>query len=301
MKKIIYMALMAVLCGCSAPEVQHVFGRFAPDRRDDFAWENEFAAYRMYGPALALIENPSNGVDIFMKNTPAFVIDTFFHYYNAEDRPYHVQHGYGFDGYKVAHTPGMGGLAVVVDSVVYVGGHYDTWEILEQNNDLLRFHLHYDSLLVASDILQEDIIITCESGKVLNKAQIVLSGVSEHEMLLGTGLWLHDSIGELVVEQDWVSYTETAMSDPGAVRLNAKWYGITDLGQTHEAIYLPGAESYGLYDNHVAVLAKPYQLGDTITYYFGGCWSDWTDGEKTIPTAEAWREFVHNEILTIEK
>ena len=33
------------------------FGRFVPERKDDFAWENDFAGYRMYGPALAK-ENP---------------------------------------------------------------------------------------------------------------------------------------------------------------------------------------------------------------------------------------------------
>jgi len=296
MKKMFYMALVVLLSACSTPDVQRVFGRFAPDRKDDFAWENEYAAYRMYGPALALVENPSNGVDIFMKNTPAFVIDTFYYYYNAEQRPYHVQHGYGFDGYKVAHTPGMGGLVAVVDSVVYVGGHYDTWEILEQTNTLLRFRLHYDSLNVAGDILQEDIIITCESGKVLNRAQVVLSGESTHAMELGTGLWLHDSIGDIVTEADRILYTETAMSDPGAVRLNAKWYGYTDLGQTHEAIYMPAAVHNGLYDNHVAVLTAPYQMGDTITYYFGGCWSGWSDGERTMATAQEWRECVNENI-----
>jgi len=295
----LYMALVVVLSACFTPEVQHVFGRFAPDRKDDFAWENEFAAYRMYGPALAEVENPSNGVDIFMKNTPAFVIDTFFYYYNKEERPYHVQHGYGFDGYKVAHTPGLGGLAVVVDSTVYVGGHYDTWEILEQTNDRLRFHLHYDSLNIADEILQEDIYITCESGKVLNQAQVVLSGISTHAIQLGTGLWLHDSIGAITGEDGLVTYTETAMSDPGAVRLNAKWYGYTDLGQTHEAIYMPSATAYHIYANHIAVLACPYQIGDTITYYFGGCWSGWSDGEHSITTSEEWINYIKQEIQTI--
>jgi len=301
MKKMVYMALVVVLSACSTPEVQHVFGRFAPDRRDDFAWENEFAAYRMYGPELAKIENPSNGVDIFMKNTPAFVIDTFFYYYNKEERPYHVQHGYGFDGYKVAHTPGMGGFVVVADSTVFVGGHYDTWEILEQTNDRLRFHLHYDSLYVAGDVLQEDIYITCQSGNVLNKAEVVLSGNTTHTIQAGTGLWLHDSIGTLAMANNLITYTETAMSDPGAVRLNAKWYGITDLGETHEAVYMPTATSCAQWPNHIAVLAQPYQLGDTITYYFGGCWSGWTDGERSIPTAEDWKQFVNNEINNIEK
>lgn len=296
MKKLLYCAVMALLCACSAPEVQHVYGRYVPERKDDFAWENEFAAYRMYGPELAKIENPSNGVDIFMKNTPNFVIDTFFYYYVNEERPYHVQHGYGFDGYKVAHTPGMGGLAVVVDSTVYVGGHYDTWEILEQTPDLLRFRLHYDSLNVAGDILQEDIIITCTSGKVLNKAEVVLAGTTDKSLQAGPGLWLHDSIGTLSGNNEQVIYTETALSDPGAVRLNLKWYGYTYLGNTHEAVYMPGAVCSQQYDNHVMAVTKPYAIGDTLTYYFGGCWSGWTDSERSFPSHDSWQNYVQQEI-----
>ncbi|MCQ2343124.1 MAG: DUF4861 domain-containing protein [Paludibacteraceae bacterium] len=296
MRKVLYMALTAMLCACSAPEVQHVYGRYVPERKDDFAWENEFAAYRMYGPELAKFENPSNGIDIFMKNTPAFVIDTFFYYYVNEERPYHVQHGYGFDGYKVAHTPGMGGVAAVVDSAVYVGGHYDQWQILEQNNDMIRFQLHYDSLNIAGDILQEDIIITCESGKVLNRAQVVVYGESDKAIRLGTGLWLHDSIGTLCGQKGLLLYTENAMSDPGAVRLNKKWYDCDYLGETHEAVYMPSAGEYTLYDNNIAVLSQPYTLGDTITYYFGGCWSGWTDGEKAFPKHDDWKAYIQNEI-----
>jgi len=300
MKRTIFLVFLAILGVCQS-SMAGVFGRFAPDRRDDFAWENEFAAYRMYGPALALIENPSNGVDIFMKNTPAHVIDTFFYYYNKENRPYHVQHGYGFDGYKVAHTPGMGGVAAVVDGKVYVGGHYDTWEILEQSDERLRFHLHYDSLNVAGDILQEDIYITAEAGKVLNKAEVVVSGKTNHKIQLGVGLWLHDSIGTLNYSKGVITYTETAMSDPGAVRLNAKWYGYTDLGETHEAVYMSKAKEYKQYDNHVAVLAVPYQLGDTMTYYFGGCWSGWTDGKMSFPTHKEWTKYIKKQIKTINK
>ncbi|MCQ2310722.1 MAG: DUF4861 domain-containing protein [Paludibacteraceae bacterium] len=296
MKKIFYLALTAMLCACSSPEVQRVYGRYVPERKDDFAWENEFAAYRMYGPELAKFENPSNGIDIFMKNTPAFVIDTFFYYYVNEERPYHVQHGYGFDGYKVAHTPGMGGLAAVVDSTVYVAGPYSTWEVLEQNNNLFRFRLHYDSVNVAGDILQEDIVITCESGKVLNKAEVVLNGVSDKAIQLGAGLWLHDSIGTLNFSNGAILYTENAMSDPGAVRLNLKWYNYTYLGETHEAVYMPGVENYNLYDNNIAVLAQPYVLGDTLTYYFGGCWSGWTDGTLSFPTHEDWSRYIQQQI-----
>jgi len=36
----------------AVPQQPLVFGREAPERKDDFAWENQLAAYRIYGPAL---------------------------------------------------------------------------------------------------------------------------------------------------------------------------------------------------------------------------------------------------------
>lgn len=298
-RNILLAGLTGLLCACSAPDVQRVYGRYVPERKDDFAWENEFAAYRMYGPELAKYENPSNGIDIFMKNTPAFVIDTFFYYYTTEERPYHVQHGYGFDGYKVAHTPGMGGVAAWVDSTVYVGGPYDTWEIIEQTNTLFKFRLHYDSLNIAGNILQEDITITCESGKALNKAEVVVSGTSDIPFCLGAGLWLHDSIGEWDCADGLVTYTENAMSDPGAVRLNKKWYDIDYLGETHEAIYVQGKDKI-LMPGNVLVIGGEYTLGDTLTYYFGGCWSGWTDGEMSFPTHADWKQYISEQIKQLK-
>ncbi len=294
LQSILYFGLMGLLSACSAPEVQRVYGRYVPERKDDFAWENEFAAYRMYGPELAKYENPSNGIDIFMKNTPAFVIDTFFHYYTTEDRPYHVQHGYGFDGYKVAHTPGIGGVAAWIDSTIYVGGPYSTWEIIEQNNNLFKFRLHYDSLNIAGDILQEDITVTCEAGKVLNKAEVVLSGQTDKHFCLGAGLWLHDSIGTWHFADGLLTYTENAMSDPGAVRLNKKWYDIDYLGETHEAIYVPNQQMVSLPGN-VFAIGSEYTIGDTLTYYFGGCWSGWTDGTLSFPTHEEWNRYINEQ------
>ena len=294
MKKLLFFALMALsLTACQQEVQQRVYGRFVPERKDDFAWENEYAAYRFYGPALAP-ENPSNGVDIFMKNTPAFVLDTFFYNYVNFKTPYHVQHGIGFDGYKVAHTTGCGGPAVVVDSQLYVGDQFDTWEILEQTPTKLVFRLHYDSLNIAGAVFSEDITVTACAGEVLNKAELVLTPREEGElpaMQVGAGLYLHDSIGTYQFLPNAVVYTETALSDPGAVRLNRKWYDNIDLGQTHEAIIVPGANE-GVILANTAVLVAPYTPGETLTYWFGGCWDRWTDGKQSFPTHEAWAKAI---------
>ena len=35
--------------GKSAPVPVNTYGRFVPERKDDFAWENDYIAFRMYG------------------------------------------------------------------------------------------------------------------------------------------------------------------------------------------------------------------------------------------------------------
>ena len=65
--------------GTPASYAPKTSARYVPERKDDFAWENDKAAYRMYGPALAA-ENPSCGVDLWLKRTEELVVDTF--YYN---------------------------------------------------------------------------------------------------------------------------------------------------------------------------------------------------------------------------
>ena len=56
MKKTLFfiLALMSfVSCQAQQEAVKaKVYGRYVPERKDDFAWENEYAAFRMYGPAL---------------------------------------------------------------------------------------------------------------------------------------------------------------------------------------------------------------------------------------------------------
>ena len=294
MKRILfYITTLLCLVSCQ-PSAQKVFGRYVPERKDDFAWENEYAAYRFYGPALAP-ENPSNGVDIFMKNTPAFVLDTFFYNYVNYKTPYHVQHGIGFDGYKVAHTTGCGGPAVIVGDSLYVGNQYDTWEILEQTPNKLVFRLHYDSLIVAGNVFSEDITVTACAGEILNRAELVLTPYESTElpaMRLGAGLYLHDSIGtyQFMTDKGAIVYTETALSDPGAVRLNKKWYDNTDLGETHEAVIVPGSTQSIIANTAVATV--DYTPGDKLTYWFGGCWSRWTDGKHSFPTQEAWAKAI---------
>lgn len=305
MKKYIFI-FAALLCLASCqPEVQRVYGRYVPERKDDFAWENEYAAFRMYGPALRP-ENPSNGVDLWLKSSSELVVDSFYYREHVLGFPYHINYGKGLDCYKVGHTAGCGGLVVVCDSQTYVGGAYDRWEIIEQTNDKLTFRLEYDSLLVGDQILQESITITAQAGQLFNKAEVVLTSTNNHTfdspLLVGGGIYMHDTIDNHIVCEKCglVSYAEDALSDKNAAKMNYEYNGSTTQGRSYVAVITPSATQQGVVDGNLVSL-KPYTLGDTLVYYFGAGWSNWydEDNKQIFATDEAWFEAIKKIAATL--
>ena len=277
MKKYIFILIALLsLTACQKEAVQpKVFGRYVPERKDDFAWENEFAAWRMYGPALKA-ENPSNGVDLWLKASPELVVDSFYYREHVLGLPYHINYGKGLDCYKVGHTCGAGGLIVLANGQTWIGGPYDRWTILEQTTDKFVFRLEYDSLLVDGHILQEVITITAEAGEPMNRAEVVLTGEYDGELLVGGGIYMHDTIDhfEVYEELGTVYYEEDALSDKTAAKMNYDFNGSTSQGRIYLTVRTPDATVTDIQDGNL-VAVKPYSLGDTLTYFFGATWSEW--------------------------
>jgi len=277
MKKYIFILIALLsLTACQKEAVQpKVFGRYVPERKDDFAWENEFAAWRMYGPALKA-ENPSNGVDLWLKASPELVVDSFYYREHVLGLPYHINYGKGLDCYKVGHTCGAGGLVVLTNGQTWIGGPYDRWTILEQTTDKFVFRLEYDSLLVDGHILQEAITITAEAGEPMNRAEVVLTGEYDGELLVGGGIYMHDTIDhfEVYEELGTVYYEEDALSDKTAAKMNYDFNGSTSQGRIYLTVRTPDATVTDIQDGNL-IAVKPYSLGDTLTYFFGATWSEW--------------------------
>lgn len=304
MKKAFYfVACLCVLAACQPTEQARVYGRYVPERKDDFAWENEYAAFRLYGPAL-LPEYPSNGVDLWLKATPELVVDSFYYREHQLGLPYHINYGKGLDCYKVAHTVGCGGLAVVADSTLYVGGSYSSWKILEQTPTKFSFCLTYDSLLICDQIMNATLTITAEAGKLFNKAEVVINCPTKirlPQLYAGGGIYLHDTVDNVFQcpQCGAVAYCEDALSDKYAAQLNYEYNGSTSQGRDYVAVVTPGATYEGILDGSLLSL-KEYHVGDTLTYYFGACWSEWSNGEQRMPTDADWFEAVRNAAKTIE-
>ena len=284
-------ALFLCLIGCQTEVQTRVYGRYVPERKDDFAWENEYAAFRMYGPALRS-ENPSNGVDLWLKKSPELVVDSFYYREHVLGLPYHINYGKGLDCYKVGHTCGAGGLVVIADDNLFVGGAYDRWRIIEQTPDKLVFCLEYDSLVVNGHVLQESITITAEAGQMLNKAQVVLTCANEYEgaeLWVGGGIYLHDTIDNSYTCDHCgiIAYAEDALSDKNAAQMNYEYNGSTSQGRSYIAVVTPHGGWQEIKDNTLFSV-QPYQLGDTLTYFFGACWSEWSNEDQSFPTDQDW-------------
>lgn len=241
------------------------FGKFVPERKDDFAWENDRIAFRMYGPALKS-ENPSNGVDVWLKKTDSLIVGKFYHDDLNLGIPYHIDHGQGLDCYKVDHTLGAGGVAPYTDDTLWIGNQYDHWKIIENGPLRTTFELEYDSIKVENDWIKENLIISIDAGSQLNKGIVSYSGTLPDSMQLGVGLFLHDEAGTSYsnVKEGVIGYGETATSDAGIPE-----------GRDFVGVVIPNGamQSAKTTDGHLLAICK--YNGTEFTYYFGAGWNQW--------------------------
>ncbi len=142
-----------------------VYGRFVRERFDDFAWENDRIAHRMYGAALEtwkLEPLTSSAVDIWMKRTRRLVINDW---YMVDD--YHRDSGEGADLYSAGASRGCGGSGLWRDGRLVVSRNFRASRVLANGPIRLVFELDYpawDDPAVRSETKR----ITLDAGRNLD-------------------------------------------------------------------------------------------------------------------------------------
>ena len=259
--------------GTPAPVAARAFVRFVPERDDDIAWENDIAAYRMYGPALMKIQSPSNGVDIWMKYRDEPIMDNI--YAGALERrlSYHEDNGLGgLDCYDVNHTLGAGGPAPYTTQL-WIGDAFSRYEIVESGPLRSVFTLYYDNSIPVEDgYFTETLTITSDAGSPLNKGTVKYEG--GRPVQIATGVFMHgDSVNTVFDRENRIiSYTHNAVSNKKVPH-----------GQTYIAVYAPNMTGEPFIEDGNYTVVSDYTLGEDFTYYFGGGWSKWK-----FPTEEDW-------------
>ncbi len=138
--------------GTPADYEAKAYGRFVPERMDDYAWENDRIAFRIYGPALIAKDGPSNGLDVWIKRTGKMVIDRWYADYLAGKNTYHDDNGEGCDCYKVGRTLGAGAMAPFIDDSLWLAINFETWQTLDNGPLRTSFRLTYPPFM-ADDVM----------------------------------------------------------------------------------------------------------------------------------------------------
>lgn len=236
--------------------------RFVPERKDDMSWENDRIGFRMYGPALAA-ENPSNGVDVWLKRTTDLVFDKWYKDDLSHKSSYHQDHGEGLDCYGVGHTLGAGGVCPYSKDSLWVGRYFDRYKVLDNGPLRSSFVLFYDAIPYGTKKLKAELLITLDAGSNLNEATIRYTGDTT-QMQLAAGIFLHDSIQSLAgnAAQGYIGYAENAVAGKN-VSAGRCYTGVVFPDEVLETRQMQG---------HLIGICN-YKVGDEFKYYFGAGWN----------------------------
>ena len=149
------------------------YGRFVRERRDDFAWENDRIAHRMYGEALETwAQEPltSSAVDVWTKRTPRLVVSEW---YMVDD--YHRDLGEGADLYSAGKTRGCGGNAPWKDGTLYPSANFRGSRVLANGPIRVLFELTYQAWDAGGVSVRETKRISLDAGQHLDRFESTYS------------------------------------------------------------------------------------------------------------------------------
>lgn len=286
MKRLLFIAatvLCAAMCKDPEPE-QRVMARPVPERADDFVFENNLIAGRVYGKALEG-ETTSPGIDVWVKTPGGLVADRRYKDELENGKTYHKDWGNGKDCYKVATSLGGGASAVIIENrIQYPATNYREWEILEQSAGKVVFRLTYPEWEAGGEkiALSKTFTVVPDTYFVRVDDVYTFSGEYGDELEVAAGVFRHPA-------QDTIE-EERCGSDRYAIWEHASDQSIEpEDGMIGVAVYVPGAESVRLShgDDH-GLCTRRVKSGETFTYWFGSCWS-----KGDVKTSGEWFDIVN--------
>lgn len=243
-----------------------VHGRFVKERFDDFAWENDRVAFRMYGKALETWKKEpltSSAVDVWTKRTSRLVVDDW---YLVDD--YHRDHGEGGDFYSAGKSRGCGGSGLFSGGRLHASANFRDSRVLAAGPIRLVFELIYEAWDAGGVRVSETKRVTLDAGSSFNRfesAYAATGGAAVPAWAAGI-----KKAKVAVVKED---------AKDGTLRT---WEMLSDHGQLGCGVILDPAalEGFAETDGNVLAVAKS---GAPARWWAGFGWS-----LAGTPTAEAW-------------
>jgi unsaturated rhamnogalacturonyl hydrolase len=259
------------------------FGRHVPERKDDFAWENERIAFRVYGPALASTGEISSGIDVWAKRVRTPIIDRWY-----ERGDYHEDHGDGLDFYKVGPSRGCGGIGLLDNDKLLVSGNYRSYKRIAAGPLRVEFELTYDPWGTKGAKREETKHISLDAGTNLSRIEVRFGSKSPRvdgatpaaPAALAPSLAIgiqHHGDGPVVVgpNGEFATYWEPPQEDHGQIGCAV-------------VLTVPGARR--LEAEGQTLLVLEHWGNPSFVYFAGAAWSKGLD----FHTADEWTAYVKN-------
>jgi rhamnogalacturonyl hydrolase YesR len=312
----IFYILDASALAAVPPPIVKTFARYVPEREDDFAWESDRIAHRMFGPALETWKKEpltSSGVDVWIKRTRALVINQMYGTMKLFD-----QKGLAQDDYKVGKTRGDGGLGIWQDGKLYVSKNWRSYKIITTGPIRSEFELTYDAWDADGRKVSETKRITIDAGSNLSRCESTFSGDDKSPLQIGIGLaerpgenvvvadgspeidsWQTSTAKGLVVQnqgEGWMTYWQPQDFAKGTTAVAIILPKGSVEAFTNDRPDLPAsafaAPTHTVGEGQPAIrnllAIAPAEIGKPFVYYFGAGW----DRSGDFPDAKSWTDYV---------
>ena len=249
------------------------FGRYVPERLDDFGWENDKIGHRTYGPALAAPVLPgvtkevlvTSGLDVWCKRVNYLIVDRW---YNKGHDHYHKDEGEGMDMYQVGPSRGCGGSGVWDGKTLYVGRNYKSWKVITNGPVRTVFELTYDAWDAAGTQVSEVKRFTVDAGHNLDQIESTFSVAADAPKEITVAIGLNKTPADK--NQD----ASVALTSSAATGTLTQWVTQKTNGELGTALIMPTGAFVGFTADSLneLILAK-VTTGQPLRYYAGAGWS----------------------------
>lgn len=273
-------------------------GRLFIERQDEFGWENDCVAYRVYGHGGAV------GYDLFNKSTSDLMLDYWYAseqnqemrsvskqlhdrgYHDLADQVYnafcyHIDHGKGMDCYTVGPTLGGGANALLQeDGSLFMPKCYKTFEILDQGPLRFTVRFTYPEQNFNGEKVVETRIISLDAGSHFNRVIISYKGLTKPTNMVA-GTVVHKSNPSAYVisnESGYLGYED--LGDASVYNEKYRNELSKQMGKIYIGLLFPEKSISMSYQQRESGIATGHILAHTLykpntkyTYYFGSGWN----------------------------
>ena len=258
--------------------------RYVPERFDDFAWESDRIAHRIYGQALIKAEGTvSSGADVWIKKDRGLIVDTMY-----ATKHYHEDNGSFMDDYRVGKSRGCGGLGIWDGKKLHVSSNWKTWKLITSGPIRSEFELTYDAWDAGNGrMVSETKRFSIDAGSWLTKVTSTISSENKAPLTIGVGVAeracptnreefiAHD------LTEGWLTYWQPEDQPKGttAVAILLPKNSVKEFTNDnpsmpdsvkHANVPQPTHEGYPPIRTQLAITQM--EIGQPFTYYFGACW-----------------------------